>query len=89
MSLPQIRAALAACDRRDAAVALQTLECVHAAAAPLAHKDGQSVFKRVADRLRSLILAKPHDGKATGRNAYKAMLAMAKAQDAARKVQPK
>jgi hypothetical protein len=56
MSVPQIRVALAGCDRRDAALALQNLDTVHAAVAPLlVGEKGGSAFDRCASALKAII----------------------------------
>lgn len=56
MALPQIQAALAACDRRDAALALQTLHVTHAANAPLlVGKDGSNVLQKCVSYLKRMI----------------------------------
>jgi hypothetical protein len=47
MSLPQIRCALAACNRRDASLALTQLDVIQAAVAPLAVGDkGMPAYDR-------------------------------------------
>jgi hypothetical protein len=59
LSIPQIRVALDACDRRDAALAIQNLETTHAAVAPLmVSKGGASVFEKCGDYLRGIISPK-------------------------------
>lgn len=52
MSYPQIRCALAACDRRDSSFALQQIETIHAAVAPLAAGEkGMSAYEKCVDFL--------------------------------------
>lgn len=83
MAVPQIRLALIACDKRDAAFALQSLEVAHAAAAPIhCGKEGRPIFEKCVNYLRAIIL--PSSKPVARENAFKKLSQKAKAQDAAR-----
>jgi hypothetical protein len=84
MSLPQIQAALRACDRRDAMLALQHLETTHAGNAPLlVGKEGRTAFEKCAGYLRNII--SPKSASATASTAFKKLFALARRQDVERK----
>jgi hypothetical protein len=56
LSLPQLREAVAACDRRDAALAMQALDTAHAANAPFhAGREGVTMYDKTVAFLRSVI----------------------------------
>jgi hypothetical protein len=85
MSLPQIQAALRACDRRDAMLALQHLETTHAGNAPLlVGKEGRTAFEKCAGYLRNIIA--PKSAKSTASTVFKKLFALARNQDIERKV---
>jgi hypothetical protein len=85
MHLAQIRVALDACDRRDAALALQALETTHAAVAPLlVGREGSSLLQRCSAALRRVI--RP-GSSGPADSPVKKLFAMARKQDAARKAQ--
>lgn len=85
MALPQIEAALLACERRDADLALQFLEAVHAANAPLqCGKKGSSFMESVVSRLKRIALryggSKSETERETHATNFAGMLAEARRQ---------
>lgn len=92
LSIPQIREGLAACARRDAALALQQIDVIHAAIAPIAAGEkGMPSYDRCVNWLMRLFrkptaspTPSPHsDFAVLAKNASRAALTPAEASFAA------
>lgn len=74
LSIPQIREGLAACDRRDANIALQQLDTIYSAVAPIAVGDkGMPAYKQCFNFLMRPFRAKPAQQLAAPDNGFQGL----------------